>query len=197
MNLEVNCLRLNVTGASNTSLDALASALLSRRGQNVRVNASAAGVLFLKQPDRNINVTNKEYVWDAYGSQVFVNRDSWENFTSGGQKTEINPNTGSIPIPGTKPFRASLYSKLIDSNAAPGANTTNIDTVFLWGKQIQFFRPDQYNKRASQKEKIYAAILSKTSNITDSTFNRTLALLPQQVVVNNISMVRLNDTCSI
>jgi hypothetical protein len=196
MNLEINCLQLNVTGTSNTSFDALASAFLGRQGQDVGVNASAAGVFSLRQPDSGINVTNKEFAWDAYGSQVFVNKDSWENFTSGGQKQEVNPNSGSAVIPGTKPFQASLYSKLIDSKAAPGDNATNIDTVFFWGKQIKFFSPDQYSKRGEQTQNIYGVILSKTPNVEDDVFNKTLTLLPQQVIENNVSIVKLNDTCN-
>jgi hypothetical protein len=195
LNFEVSCLQLNVTGASNTSFDALASVFLGRRGQNVGVNASAAGVFFLKQPDSNINVTNKEFAWDAYGSQVFVNKDSWENFTSGGQKKGLNATSGAAVIPGTKPFQVSLYSKLIDSNAVHGSNATNIDTVFLWGKQIKFFNPGQYNKRSQPKENVYGVILSKTSKVADDVFNKTLTLLPQYVIANNVSIVKLNDTC--
>lgn len=194
MNIQINCLQMNVTKSSNTSFDAIGSAFLNRNGSQVGVNATAAGAFFLQQPDSTVNVTDAEYLWKAYASQIFVNGAQWSNFTSDGQSSQNATESGSKPIPGSKPFEATIYSKLIDSNANPNDNNTssNIDTVFLWGSKMQFFDPSEIKKRADE---VYGIILSKTSSVGEDVFNKTLALLPPQIAQNNISVVLLNDTC--
>lgn len=192
MNLEVNCLQLNVTSSSNTTLDVFASAFLSKDGTDLGVNATAAGAFLLQSPDDKTNVSNHEFYWDAYASQIFVNKAQWENFTSNGQSNANTSDSGSAVIPGSKPVQASIYTQLIDSNAQPGSNdSTNYDTVFIWGSQMKTF--DNFQKRADD---LYGIILSKNSNIADDTFNKTVALLPQAVAANNVSVVKLNDTCT-
>lgn len=193
MNLDVNCLQLNVSASSNTTLDVFASAFLSKNGTDVGVNATAAGAFILQSPDDKTNVSNHEFFWDAYASQIFVNKAQWENFTSNGQSTANASDSGSAVIPGSKPAQASIYTQLIDSNAQPGSNdSTNYDTVFIWGSEMKTF--DNYQKRADD---LYGIILSKTSNVADDTFNKTIALLPQAVAANNVSVVKLNDTCTL
>jgi hypothetical protein len=192
MDIEINCLQLNVSKSSNTSFDALASAFLTHKGTPLGVNASAAGAFLLDSPDSSVNVTDTEYLWKAYASQVFVNGAQWSNFTSNGTSQQNVTESGSKPVPGTKPLEATVYSKLIDSNAKPGDNSTNYDTIFLWGSKLQFFDPSSLSKRADE---VYGAILSKSSSIGADVFNRTLALLPPQIAENNITVVLLNDTC--
>jgi hypothetical protein len=193
MNLEIDCLQLNVSKSSNTSFDALASAFLMHNGSTIGVNATAATEFLLQDPDSNTNTSDSEYLWNAYASQIFVNGASWSNFTSNGTSTDNATTSGSEPVPGTKPFASVVYSKLIDSNAQPGSNSsTKYDTVFLWTSMIQTFDPSQLNKRVSE---VYGVVLSKTSSIGQDTFNKTLALLPLTVAQNNISVVMLNDTC--
>ncbi|KAL7313731.1 hypothetical protein PS15m_007436 [Mucor circinelloides] len=193
MNLDVNCLQLNVTSSSNTTLDVFASAFLSKNGTDLGVNATAAGAFILQSPDDKTNVSNHEFYWDAYASQIFVNKGQWENFTSNGQSNANASDSGSAVIPGSKPVQASIYTQLIDSNAQPGSNdSTNYDTVFIWGSQMKTF--DNFQKRADD---LYGIILSKTSNVADDTFNKTVALLPQAVAANNVSVVKLNDTCTL
>jgi hypothetical protein len=192
MNIEVNCLQLNVSKSSNTSFDATVSAFLTHTGTPLGVNASAAGTFMLDSPDSSVNVTDSEYLWKAYASQAFVNGAQWSNFTSNGQSSQNSTESGSKPIPGTKPLEATVYSKLIDSNAQPGDNSTNYDTIFLWGSKIQFFDPSSFTKRADE---VYGAILSKNPSVGVDVFNRTLALLPPAIAENNITVVLLNDTC--
>lgn len=194
MGFDIDCLQFNVTSSSNTTLDLVASAFLNKTSADVGVNATAAGTVILQSPDSSTNTSDHQYAWEGYGSQVFVNKAQWENFTSNGQSNANASESGSTTITGTKPFQLSLYSKLIDSNAQPGSNdSTNFDTIFLWGSQIHFFDNNQYKKRADD---IYGVLLSKTSSIDENTFNKTVALLPQAIAANNISVVKLNDTCN-
>lgn len=195
MDLEVNCLQFNVSSSSNTTLDVFASTFLTKNSSNVGVNASAAGAFILQSPDSQTNVSNHEFYWDAYVSQIFVNRPQWENFTSNGQSTTDSSEGGSTVIPGIQPAQASVYTQLIDSNAQPGSNdSTNYDTVFIWGSQAKTFNDSTVQKRA---EDVYGMILSKTSNVADDTFNRTITLLDPSITANNVSIVRLNDTCTL
>ncbi|KAI8640834.1 hypothetical protein BD408DRAFT_419118 [Parasitella parasitica] len=194
MNLNVNCLQFNVSGTSNITLDVFASTFLSKNGIDTGVNATAAGAFILQSPDSQTNVSNHEFYWDAYASQIFVNKAQWENFTSNGRSTANSSESGSAVIPGTKPMEASIYTQLIDSNAQPGSNdSTNYDTVFIWGSQFKTL-DSSVQKRADD---IYGVILSKTSNVADDTFNKTIALLPPAVAASNTSVVRLNDTCNL
>ncbi|KAG2210648.1 hypothetical protein INT46_011548 [Mucor plumbeus] len=195
MDLNVNCLQFNVSGTSNTTLDIFASTFLSKNSTDAGVNATAAGAFILQSPDSQTNVSNHEFLWDAYASQVFVNKAQWENFTSNGQSTTNASETGSTVIPGTKPIQASVYTQLIDSNAQPGSNdSTNYDTVFIWGSQAKTFNDSSAKKRA---EDVYGIILSKTSNVEEDAFNKTVALLPPSIAANNVSLVKLNDTCTL
>ncbi|CEP08481.1 hypothetical protein [Parasitella parasitica] len=195
MNLNINCLQFNVTGTSNTTLDVFASTFLSKNGTNIGVNATVAGAFILQSPDSQTNVSNHEFYWDAFASQVYVNKAQWENFTSNGQSTSSNSSeSGSTVIPGTRPMEASIYTQLIDSNAQPGSNeSTNYDTVFIWGSQFKTLDTSA-QKRADD---IYGIILSKTSNVADDTFNKTINLLPPAIAASNTSVVKLNDTCSL
>lgn len=194
MHVEIDCLQFNVSKSSNTSFDALASAFLMHNGSSIGVNVTAATAFLLQAPDSNTNISDSEYLWNAYASQVFVNGASWSNFTSNGTSNNNATTSGSEPVPGTKPFAATVYSKLIDSNAQPGTNSsTKYDTVFLWTSMIQALDPSQINKRSA--DQVYGVVLSKTSSVGQDTFNKTLALLPPAVAKNNISVVLLNDTC--
>ncbi|KAI9483509.1 MAG: hypothetical protein EXX96DRAFT_558424 [Benjaminiella poitrasii] len=191
LNLELGCFQINITGESNTTLDVLANAFLNNTNADVGVNASAAGVLLLQQPDQNTNVSAYELLWNAYASQIFVNENQWNNFTNNGQNTESNDNSGSTIVPGSKPVQANIYTKLVDSTAEPGTNSTNFDTIVVWGSQFQTH--DNYQKRA---EEIYGIILSRDSSIDETKFNRTIEYLPEEFTTNNVSVVQLNDTCS-
>lgn len=196
MGFDINCLQFNLTSSSNSTLDVVASAFLNKTSADVGVNATAAGALILKAPDSSTNTSDHQYDWDAYGSQVFVNKGQWENFTSNGQNTESSQDNTSTTITGTKPFQLTLYSKLIDSGAQPGSNdSTNFDTIFLWGSQIQFIDNNQ-NQNQKRADEVYGVLLSKTSSIEDDKFNNTVALLPQALAANNVSLVKMNDTCN-
>lgn len=192
MNIDLTCLQFNVSQASNTSFDALISTFLTQNSSQVGVNASAASAFLLQEPDSSVNVTDNEYLWTAYGSQVFVNKGQWKNFTSNGESTEDPAESGSTAIPGTKPIEATIYSKLIDSNSEPGSGTAeNIDTIFIWGSELKVHDVTN-NKRADE---VYGAILSKTPSVAEDVFNKTLALLPSQIVANNVTVLLLDDTC--
>ncbi|KAI8050649.1 uncharacterized protein B0P05DRAFT_563029 [Gilbertella persicaria] len=192
MNIDVGCVQVNATTTSNTTFDGLVSAFLTHTNSNIGINASVAGSFMLKAPDSNTNTSDHTYLWDAYGSQIFVNKVSWENFTSNGQSNSNASDAGSAVIPGSQPFEATVYSKLIDSNAQPGSNdSTNFDTVFLWSNDMKFLSTNN-QKRA---DKVYGIILSKTSSIGQDTFNKTVALLPNAIAANNISIVQIEDTC--
>lgn len=193
MNIDVNCLQFNVSQSSNTSFDAFASTFLTHNGSNIGVNASAATAFFLGEPDSSVNLTDSEYLWTAYASQIFVNDAQWDNFTSNGQSQENATESGSKIIPGSKPVEATIYSKLIDSNAEPGSNSTGtVDTIFLWGSKAKVVDASASQKRA---EDVYGVILSKSSSVAEDVFNKTLALLPPQIVANNVSLVLLADSC--
>lgn len=191
MNINLNCPHFQVSQASNTSFDAIVSAFLTHTTSNtVGITASGAGAFMLQDSDATVNTTANENLWTAYGSQVFVNEASWKNFTSQGQSTEDPANAGSVAIPGTQPFEATVYSKLIDSNAEPGSETLeNLDTVFLWGTEATFHNT---RKRAGE---VYGLVLSKTPNVGEDVFNKTLALLPPAIAQNNITVVLLQDSC--
>lgn len=194
LGFDIDCLQFNVTASSNTTIDILASAFLNKTSSGMGVNATAAGVLELQSPDSSTNTSDHEFTWDGYGSQVFVNKAQWENVTSDGQSSSNASDSGSTTITGSKPFELTLYSKLIDSNSQPGSNdSTSFDTIFLWGSQINFYQDNQYKKRADE---VYGVLLSKTSSVDDDKFNNTIALLPQSLASNNVSLVKLNDTCS-
>ncbi|KAG2194233.1 hypothetical protein INT47_005701 [Mucor saturninus] len=193
MNIDVNCLQMDVSQTSNTSFDAFGSTLLTHTGTDVGVNATAASAFFLQQPDSSVNLTDSEYLWTAYASQIFVNEAQWKNFTSNGQSQENSTESGSKVVPGSKPVEATIYSKLIDSNAEPGSNTTeNVDTIFLWGSKAKFIDDSESQKRA---EEVYGIILSKTSSVAEDVFNKTLALMPSQIAENNVTLVLLADSC--
>ncbi|KAG2231953.1 hypothetical protein BDF21DRAFT_400431 [Thamnidium elegans] len=192
MNIDINCPQFNVSqGGVENSFDVLISSFLTQNASDIGVNASAASVFTLQEGDSTANATDKEYLWTSYASQIFVNQGQWKNFTSNGKNTEETP-SGSVAIPGTKPVEANIYTKFIDSNAEPGSgNAENIDTIFIWGTEAKFHDATK-SKRADE---VYGAILSKTSSIAEDVFNKTLALLPPQVVSNNVSLVLLDDSC--
>lgn len=194
MRIDVNCLQMDVSQSSNTSFDAFGSTFLTHTGSDVGVNATAASAFFLQQPDSSVNLTDSEYLWTAYASQIFVNDAQWNNFTSNGQSKDNSTESGSKAVPGSKPVEATIYSKLIDSNANPGSNTTaNIDTIFLWGSKAKSVEnSDSAQKRA---EEVYGVILSKSSSVAEDVFNKTLALLPSQIAANNVTLVLLADSC--
>ncbi|GAA5803872.1 hypothetical protein HPULCUR_009357 [Helicostylum pulchrum] len=192
MNIEINCPQFNISqGGAENSFDALVSTFLTQNTTDVGANASAASVFTLQDGDSTANATANEFLWTAFASQLFVNENQWKNFTSGGKNTEAAPG-GSVAIPGTRPLEANVYTKFIDSNAEPGSDKAeNIDTVFIWATEAKFHDVPK-TKRA---EEIYGAILSKTPSIAEDVFNKTLALLPAQVVSNNASLVLLDDSC--
>ncbi|OBZ90495.1 hypothetical protein A0J61_01452 [Choanephora cucurbitarum] len=200
MNIQLGCLQLNNTATSATSFDGLLSAFLTHTNNaNVGVNASLAGAFMLQAPDTNTNTSDRTLLWDVYGSSVYVNKDQWNQFTSEGQQQQQqdgqqgDKDVGSTTIPGFQPFQATVYSKLIDSNAQPGTNdSTNFDTVFLWSSQMRFLNPNEYQKRAGE---VFGVILSRDTYLEGDKFNQTVALLPEAIAANNISIVQLNDTC--
>ncbi|KAI7908052.1 uncharacterized protein BX663DRAFT_492823 [Cokeromyces recurvatus] len=197
MNIDIGCIQINLMSKSNTSMDALASAFLNNTNANVGVNASAAGVLMLPpQPDPSVNASAYEFLWNAYASQVFVNTNQWKNFTSMGRGVGTDGNnTGSSVIPGSKPVEAKIYTKLVDSNAQPGTNTsTNFDTIFVWG--TDFKTHDIYQKRQAGKP-VYGVILSRNPTVDGATFNKTMQFMPRQFTTNVSSIIQLNDTCSV
>ncbi|KAI8337774.1 hypothetical protein BD560DRAFT_359766 [Blakeslea trispora] len=201
MNIQLGCLQLDNAASSATSFDGLLSAFLTHTDNaNNGVNASLAAAFMLEAPDSNTNTSDRTLLWDVYGSSVYVNKGQWRDFTTGGNQQQQNgdqqdnnDDQGSTTIPGFKPFQATVYSKLIDSNAQPGTNdSTNFDTVFLWSSKMKFIDSNESQKR---KDEVFGVILSRDTYLEGDKFNQTVALLPSAIAENNINMVQLNDTC--
>ncbi|CEI89918.1 hypothetical protein RMCBS344292_04254 [Rhizopus microsporus] len=195
MNVNVDCLQLNLTGSSNSTLDLLGSAFLNRTSSGAGLNATAAAALLLQPPTNDLNVSAHDLAWSAYTSQVFVNKAQWDNFTSNGQSNQNASESGSMAIPGSRPMQATIYTRLIDSNAQPGStDSTNYDTIFVWGSHASAAN-DGGNTNTKRADTVYGAILSRSSSVSQDTFNKTLTLLPPSV--NNTSIVLLSDTCNV
>ncbi|KAI8970198.1 hypothetical protein BDF20DRAFT_797541, partial [Mycotypha africana] len=191
-NIQIDCAQFDVNTTSNSTLDVLSSAFLNQTTLNLGINATVAGSLILQNPDSQTNVSNHELLWEAYTSQVFVNKGLWDKFTQKDQSNANNNNatTGATPLPGTKPVEATIYTQLIDTNAQPGTNTsTNFDAIFIWGSHAKTLGDDHND--------IYGVLLTKNATISPDVFNRTAGLLPQRAVSNNAQLVQLNDTCTV
>ncbi|KAI8880746.1 hypothetical protein K501DRAFT_254410 [Backusella circina FSU 941] len=199
LNISANCINFNVSASSNTSFDLLGSGMLENNVTQAAVNGTIAGVFMLESPDDKVNVSDNEFYWKAYFSEIYVNTAAWQNFTTG---QENSTSEGSEAVPGTGPIQASVYSKFIDSSG--NNNTANADTLLVWGSEYQKLSNDNNSgddettltRRADDNKTIYAILLSRTSHVDDETFNKTLGYMPSQFTKNNVTLVNLNDTCS-
>jgi hypothetical protein len=193
MNVQVDCLQVTFNSTSNSTLDAIGSAFLNQTTVGRGLNATAAAAFLLQPPTSDLNVSAHDLSWSAYVSQVFVNKDQWDNITNQGQSDQNATESGSMAVPGTETMQATINTRLIDSNAQPGTNdSTSFDTFFIWGSHAQS-TTDRSSKRDDQDD-IYGVVLSRNPSVSQDTFNKTLSLMPS--AVNNVSIVLLEDSCN-
>ncbi|KAG0747149.1 hypothetical protein G6F57_006615 [Rhizopus arrhizus] len=188
LGISANCLQVDLTNSSSSELEAIGSGFFNRTSSGVGVNATAAGAFYLSGPTSDLDVSANDLAWSAYVSQVFVNKAQWQNFVSNGQGGNSDNTTdgGSEPIPGSKTMQATINTRLINSSGNSGDNSTNFDTLFVWGSHAQ-----TVSKRADD---VYGAILSRNPSVDQDTFSRTLGLLPSGVT--NTTLVLLDDSCN-
>lgn len=148
-------------------MEAIGSAHLNRTNTGTGLEASAAGVFYLQPPSDGL--AQGDLTWTAYVSQVFVNSAQWQNFVSNGQ-SNVADNGTSQAVPGSQPSQVTINTHLIHN-----------DTLFVWGSQ-------------ANTTEIYGAIVSKTSTVSQDTFNQTLSSLPTEV--NNTTLLLLKDSCT-
>ncbi|KAG1454482.1 hypothetical protein G6F56_007309 [Rhizopus delemar] len=167
LGISANCIKLNLSSSSNSTLEAIGSAHLNRTNTGTGLEASAAGVFYLQPPSDGL--AQGDLTWTAYVSQVFVNSAQWQNFVSNGQ-SNVADNGTSQAVPGSQPSQVTINTHLIHN-----------DTLFVWGSQ-------------ANTTEIYGAIVSKTSTVSQDTFNQTLSSLPTEV--NNTTLLLLKDSCT-
>ncbi|CAO3703310.1 unnamed protein product [Rhizopus stolonifer] len=177
MNISADCSQISLNSTSHSTLDLLGSTFLNKTDKGV--NATLAGSFLLQPPTDNLNVTAHDLAWSAYFSQVFVNQVQWDNLTTESQENS----TQSVALPGSEAMQATIYSRSIDASDS----TDDSDTLFLWGSHTQ-----SLDKRA--EDDIFGIILSRSSSVSEETFNKTLTMLP--AAVNNITIVLLKDSCN-
>ncbi|RCI06643.1 hypothetical protein CU098_010033 [Rhizopus stolonifer] len=178
MNISADCSQVSLNSTSHSTLDLLGSTFLNKTDKGV--NATLAGTFLLQPPADDLNVTAHDLAWSAYLSQVFVNQAQWDNLTTESQENS----TQSVALPDT--MQATIYSRSIDSDTSDSTDDDS-DTLFLWGSHTQ-----SLDKRAEND--IFGIILSRSSSVSEETFNKTLTMLP--AAVNNVTIVLLKDSCN-
>ncbi|KAG1471933.1 hypothetical protein G6F56_001833 [Rhizopus delemar] len=180
MNISADCSQVSLNSTSHSTLDLLGSTFLNKTDKGV--NATLAGTFLLQPPADDLNVTAHDLAWSAYLSQVFVNQAQWDNLTTESQENS----TQSVALPDSEAMQATIYSRSIDSDTSDSTDDDS-DTLFLWGSHTQ-----SLDKRAEND--IFGIILSRSSSVSEETFNKTLTMLP--AAVNNVTIVLLKDSCN-
>ncbi|KAI8371360.1 uncharacterized protein BYT42DRAFT_579970 [Radiomyces spectabilis] len=148
-NISVACSQFVATNTSRTTFNLGGSAWLTH-GDGTQsdsgINSTSAGLLLLVPPNRNVNVSNQEYVFQLVLSKWFVNAKYWnyfnnENNNNNGQQQQDQQqqdqngqsdqqqqdDNAAVAIPGVTEVQSNINTKMISTQ-----NDNNWDAMFVW-----------------------------------------------------------------